>query len=773
MRDVARSWCFLLAVAGGVLWHRGGPLEGVHRDHWRPDGRHQTSGSHPRDDLPSLRYGNAVGRQATDSDRRQSTRATISGLPKAITPESWWHSGIVERRGPLEHHKAHGGDEGFITDELYREKAEVWIHTGSTRRRRVHLRDGGAERHLVFQLHDKCRRFSGGSRRPKFGTNLSPPQEAEHGISPIRGLCSVGPISKEGQQVQQVPEFSTAGGRHLCFEMDARTGKLRTMVGLLQSDEVRFSDVGNITVERADEVGVFCGKASQQIPYLLAPGCGRREQSQARFDGEAQHQGEVGSGQRRQNTTGLDSGKTMGSNLEHDPGQPRVLARTSTCPSSDVVSQRVKRNAEDPCRRDCISSNKRRHVISTSGEGGDGGERNQPSKELDEGKKRGKEEEEASGVKRVGRAEIYEGRRKRWRKVKGRKIVRWGRRVLCLEQQQWGVCRFTTGRALQRKEGKIAQMHDLQESRTSELQVPSEVKYLMMLGAHKGGKQHGGEGEGQQRKRPLDNKDLGKEDKTKVRKFREPEDDKVRGEEVEFEGEMLSEAKYFTKRIFVFVHHFSGKTDNLSKAIEEEARAQGVRVSTISVEKENGQNLAGREPYVHHLVSAKRGEIDGYHSGFPCSTYSRLRFRAQEGLPKPLRTKGHPYGIPGLNQQRKAEVDEGTILMSRSVDIVKAMKDADQNMAVPSFYTLENPPESNVEDHISAWEMPELKSTVDNIPPDLPGRCAVDVGGKPGGEKLELESYPLLNAGDGYQHAMRSYCKSRRVPVLDKEYWRP
>ena len=255
----------------------------------------------------------------------------------------------------------------------------------------------------------------------------------------------------------------------------------------------------------------------------------------------------------------------------------------------------------------------------------------------------------------------------------------------------------------------------MQESGTPELQVSAEVGLLMTsAGTHKGGKQHG---DGEQRgKRPLDNKELGKEDKTKVRKFREPEDEKVDGEEVEFEGEMLTEAKYFTKRIFVFVHHFAGKTDNLSKALEEEARAQGLRVSTISVEKENGQNLASREPYVHHLVSAKRGDIDGYHSGFPCNTYPRLRFRAQEGMPKPLRTKSHPYGIPGLDQRRKAEVDEGTILMSRSVDIIKAMKESDRNLAVPSFYTLENPPESNVEEHISAWEMPELKSTVDGTP---------------------------------------------------------
>ena len=453
MRDVAGSWCFVLAVVGGVLWHRGGSLEGFRRDHWRPSGRYQTSGGDPRVNLPSLSYGNTAKRQATDGDRRQSTWATISGLPKAITPEGWWNSGIVERRGSLEHHKAHGGDEGFNTDESYGEKAEVWIHPGSTRRGRIHLRDRGAEGHVVCQLRGKRGWFPGRPRRSKPGTNLGPSQKAEYGIGTICGFCSMGPFPQESQQVQQVPEFSTAGGRHLCFEMDARTGKLCTMVGLLQSDEVGLFDVGNTTTEWTDEVGILCGKASQQISYLLALGGRRGKQSQARLDGEDQHQGEVRSGQRRQCTTGLVGDKTMGGRMEHDVGQQRILARTSSCTSPHLVSQRIQRNLENTCGRDRIHSDKRRDVITTSGKSRTRREGCQPTKEPYEGKKRSEEEKEASGEKRVGRAEIHERRRKGWRKIKGRKIVRWGRRVLCLEQQQWGVCRSSPRRTLQREEG--------------------------------------------------------------------------------------------------------------------------------------------------------------------------------------------------------------------------------------------------------------------------------------------------------------------------------
>ena len=157
----------------------------------------------------------------------------------------------------------------------------------------------------------------------------------------------------------------------------------------------------------------------------------------------------------------------------------------------------------------------------------------------------------------------------------------------------------------------------------------------------------GGE-EGRRPRRPTNNKDLGKEDKSKVRKFRDVEDSRVEGDKVEIEGEMMDEAKYFTVRIFTFLHHFAGKEDNLGRAVEKEARDQGIRVKVFSVEKDRGENLLNREPYVHHLATAQRGDIHGYHSGFPCNTFSRLRFREREGLPKPLRTRSHPYTVSQL-----------------------------------------------------------------------------------------------------------------------------
>lgn len=96
-------------------------------------------------------------------------------------------------------------------------------------------------------------------------------------------------------------------------------------------------------------------------------------------------------------------------------------------------------------------------------------------------------------------------------------------------------------------------------------------------------------------------------------------------------------ANYFRKRAFLFVHHYSGaERDVLSEAINEEAVRQKIKVKTVSVDKEAGSgDLAEDEPYNQHLDWARRG--------FPCTTYSRLRCRAQDGTPTPVRSKLHPY----------------------------------------------------------------------------------------------------------------------------------
>ena len=169
---------------------------------------------------------------------------------------------------------------------------------------------------------------------------------------------------------------------------------------------------------------------------------------------------------------------------------------------------------------------------------------------------------------------------------------------------------------------------------------------------------------------------------------------------------------YTANRAFLFIHHFSGaRGDRLGRAIKAEAERMRMRVKVIGVDKESdGNDLSWDQPYTEHLRMASEGLVDGFHAGFPCSTFSRLRWREAPNLPGPVRSKSHPYGLPGNTPAQQKECDVGTVVLARSVDMaVEVEAHRSSLLAVGPFSTLENPPESNVEEHISAWEMKEME----------------------------------------------------------------
>ena len=108
---------------------------------------------------------------------------------------------------------------------------------------------------------------------------------------------------------------------------------------------------------------------------------------------------------------------------------------------------------------------------------------------------------------------------------------------------------------------------------------------------------------------------------------------------------------------------------------------------------------------------AKEGLIDGCRSGFPCTTFTRLRWREARGYPGPVRSKDHPYGLPTNTEKEAKEADEGTIHATRSVLIGKRSEGqaGKQKSGRGGFSTLENPPPSDVQGHLSAWELPEVE----------------------------------------------------------------
>ena len=109
----------------------------------------------------------------------------------------------------------------------------------------------------------------------------------------------------------------------------------------------------------------------------------------------------------------------------------------------------------------------------------------------------------------------------------------------------------------------------------------------------------------------------------------------------------------------------------------------------------------------------KRGHVDAYHAGFPCGTFSRLRFRAAQGLPGPVRTKLEPYGKAARRgtPAQQEECDRGTVLASRAINMATEVANRKRHGKIQSIATLENPPPSNVEGHLSAWELTRSSPT--------------------------------------------------------------
>ena len=167
-------------------------------------------------------------------------------------------------------------------------------------------------------------------------------------------------------------------------------------------------------------------------------------------------------------------------------------------------------------------------------------------------------------------------------------------------------------------------------------------------------------------------------------------------------------ADYVKKRRFRFLHHYAGPRDPLGAAIHRNAKKAGLIVEVISAEKDWGQDLCDDEPYKTHLKWAQEGLIDGFHAGFPCSTFSRLRFREAPNLPGPVRTRAEPYGRRANSIEQQRECDRGTVMMARSVQLAEAMSKAPTSSIVCKVTTMENPPPSDVEDHVSAWAMTEM-----------------------------------------------------------------
>ena len=699
-------------------WRR--DLGGLHIDSWRC-GR----GSSPIGFPPTIHvyglcdFSPSSLRAAADCDGSQPIGVGVSGRKEMGLCGRRRPSAKLDRRQSLGRVQQRGGDEGCSSPSYVdRKEVKVWTHTGSTRRRRVHMPWGRHEDSLVQSVCGKDGRATIRPGKPHTGADVGVGKKsADVDASSLHRLRNMDTVLQKSVEGNKIPDLHDAGGRHVHFEDGGRTEQLSSVAGVLQSDANRIHHAGPVAFKPVAAVGKSHGEVDSQIPKLLASFGGGREQGEGGAYGKDIGRGEVVNRQRGAHSLWLEGIRSVASGMEEGPGRCRVLAGTSPCPSPGLASSWGSWGTTHTSGRSGKGGTQRwpSSFTSRSPEGGCGGHR--WSKVLTkQGEERSEEEKVEGRERRTSTVEDSE-RCKRWRrrKRKWQTLKLNGGGVLRLEQREWRVWRTPTRRRVQRKEETVAQMYSVQITwppferlSLEEVKAVLIVIYTKVMGDGRGAASSSSKrGVGGEEKET-------KEKKPRMGQETCPEDEEIKGEEIEINGELKSEKDYISDRLFKFIHHFSGETDHLSKAMKEEAKVRNMKVVCISVDRSSGGDLTTTQPYTSHLESIRQGDVDGYHSGFPCSSYSRLRWRPAPNLPGPVRSRQYPYGLPENDEMRQQECDQGTIMMCRSIEACKAMAETNDNFTAVGFYTMENPPPSNVGDgpHIAAWEMPEMTKFV-------------------------------------------------------------
>ena len=166
-------------------------------------------------------------------------------------------------------------------------------------------------------------------------------------------------------------------------------------------------------------------------------------------------------------------------------------------------------------------------------------------------------------------------------------------------------------------------------------------------------------------------------------------------------------AEFKKKRIFTFVHFFSGKEDMLGTAISRLASIDGLTVKCYSLDLESDRptDFLQEQPYGDILDSCRNGEVDAGHAGPPCGSFSIVRHRP--GGPPPVRNLEWIYGLPSNTPQQQAEADKGSLLAIRSTQMLGEIIQSQRRRKVPEAATLENPPGSESQTEGSMWALPE------------------------------------------------------------------
>eukprot|EP00435_Cladocopium_sp_Y103_P073963 s637_g46.t1 len=172
--------------------------------------------------------------------------------------------------------------------------------------------------------------------------------------------------------------------------------------------------------------------------------------------------------------------------------------------------------------------------------------------------------------------------------------------------------------------------------------------------------------------------------------------------------------EFRSNRPFRYLHLFSGQSDQLATSIKRAAKRNRLEVYVESLDRKRDKeiNLASPDTFSEIGKSMDEGCWDGYHSGFPCSSFSRVRWRDSEHGAPPVRSHDHIYGLPGNTPQQQQEADSGTLMAAMSADLHRRQVMSCRRRKIPEASTLENPP--GAANTGSAWDLPEVMQALED-----------------------------------------------------------
>ena len=159
---------------------------------------------------------------------------------------------------------------------------------------------------------------------------------------------------------------------------------------------------------------------------------------------------------------------------------------------------------------------------------------------------------------------------------------------------------------------------------------------------------------------------------------------------------------------YCFLHLFSGARDRLGEAVKETATAAGLDVVIESYDIAGGHDLTSPALVQKIMDKALKGGYHAAHAGFPCSSFSRLRWRPERGMPGPVRSRTHIYGLPSNSRAQQDEADRGTLLACLSLKVLDLVASSRPENGVLRPVTIENPPETDHPMAGSAYCLPEV-----------------------------------------------------------------